>query len=198
MEPQNRNRRLPCSEWRRWVQVTYRFQLPPNQPYYALPRELSASIIMDIQDGVLGRLWFVDDADNCVRIRLWREQGIIYTSGKDVRRLVSLTTERADVGIQIQHLDQRVYYAQILTNHFMPLEPFPNDRYYAGRVLPGVVQNEIAWRFHVLFDDRRRQQLQREYLWGEVDQGNSHSVATFGSRTVNPWEQEVSSRSQPR
>ncbi|MED6200749.1 hypothetical protein PIB30_088306 [Stylosanthes scabra] len=46
--------------------------------------------------------------------------------------------------------------------------------------------------------EERRQQLQREYLWGEVDQGNSHSVATFGSRTVNPWEQEVSSRSQPR
>ncbi|MED6206285.1 hypothetical protein PIB30_025167 [Stylosanthes scabra] len=81
----------------------------------------------------------------CVRMRLWREEAIIYTSGNDVRRLLSFTTERTDVGIQIQHLNQCVYSAKILTNDFMPVEPFPNDRYYAGRVLPGVVQNEIAW-----------------------------------------------------
>ncbi|MED6200750.1 hypothetical protein PIB30_088307 [Stylosanthes scabra] len=109
-------------------------------------RELSASIIMDGQDGVLGRLWFVDDVDNCVRMRLWRERAIIYTSGNDVRRLVSLTIERTDVGIQIQHLDQRVYSAQILTNDFMPLEPFQNDRYYAGCNTPKLT-NQVANMF---------------------------------------------------
>ncbi|MED6147664.1 hypothetical protein PIB30_045887 [Stylosanthes scabra] len=152
-EMNGKNRHMPCYEWRKWDQVIYRFKLLPNQPYYALPRELSTTILRDGVD----RIWFVDDANNCVRISLW--QGL-------------------------------------LTEDLVPLEPTPKPRCYAARVLPGWVQNQLAWRYHVIFDDARLQQLRQQFLFGEVYQGNSNSVPTFGSRTVAMREQEACSRPQ--
>ncbi|MED6147665.1 hypothetical protein PIB30_045888 [Stylosanthes scabra] len=134
------NHRLPCSEWRKWDQVIYRFQLPPNKPYYALPRELSSTIIRDGVD----RVWFIDNAENCVRMRLWREKDIMFISAKDVKKLVRFCTQRADVGIEIQHLNQKAFSAQILTHEFVPLQPFPNAEFFAGRVLPRHVQNQLT------------------------------------------------------
>ncbi|MED6154861.1 hypothetical protein PIB30_000363 [Stylosanthes scabra] len=118
MDAQNRNGRLPCSEWRKWDQVIYRFQLPPNQPYYALPWQLAAGIIRDGVD----RIWFVDNVDNCLRMRMWRVEGNIFISGKDVRNFVSFSTQRSDVGFEVQHLNVRLFSAQVLTTDFVPLQ----------------------------------------------------------------------------
>ncbi|MED6209829.1 hypothetical protein PIB30_058472 [Stylosanthes scabra] len=95
MEAQNGNRRLQCSEWRKWDQIIYHFPIRENEPYYALPRELSAKIARED----VTRLWFVDNADRCVRMRLWREGADSFLSGKDVNELMKLSTNKINVGM---------------------------------------------------------------------------------------------------
>ncbi|MED6184979.1 hypothetical protein PIB30_052562 [Stylosanthes scabra] len=59
------------------------------------------------------------------------------------------------------------------------LEPFPNPTLYAGCILPQDVQDELLEQYHFRFDARRRQELEEEYYFEEVDQ-TQHSYAPIG------------------
>ncbi|MED6125676.1 hypothetical protein PIB30_070877 [Stylosanthes scabra] len=140
-----KNRRLPCSEWRKWDQIIYHFRIRENEPYYALPRELSAKIARDD----VSRLWFVDNADNCVRMRLWREGADSFLSGKDVNELMKLSTNKIDVGMQLQYLNRRVFSAEILTMDLVPLEPFPvTSTFMKSMVSEKLIRPRLELRQH--------------------------------------------------
>ncbi|MED6172504.1 hypothetical protein PIB30_050650, partial [Stylosanthes scabra] len=134
--------------------------------YYFVPRELSTKLARDN----VSCLWFVDNADNCVLIILWRDNGGIVINAMDIDELRKLSTNQTEVGIQLQQLKRGVFSAEILTMNLVPIEPFPKPTLYAGRILPQDVQDKLLEQYYFRFDARRYQELEEEYCFGEVDQ----------------------------
>ncbi|MED6180311.1 hypothetical protein PIB30_009100 [Stylosanthes scabra] len=186
MDLRNRNRRVPCSEWRKWDQIIYRFPLPSNKLGATLAR-----------NGV-SRVWFVDNANNCVAIRMWCDNKGTSFHADDVRQFRNLSSRNPEVGMQIQYLKSEVLSAEIMTKGLMPLDPFPNLRFYAGRILPLDVQKELFEEFGVRFNDTRQLELEEEYIFGEVEHVRFNNTPTATSSTVKAWEQEATSRAHAR
>ncbi|MED6193958.1 hypothetical protein PIB30_024139 [Stylosanthes scabra] len=175
----NRIHREPYSQWSKWDQIIYRFPLQQDQANYPLPMQLTQTLA---RNNVM-TVWLVDDADNCVRMRTWRDKKSgWWIHANDVHKFRKLSSDDTEVEIQLQHLKCGVLSAKILTTGLLPLDPFPIPRFYAGSVLPQDVQDELESEYGCRFDETRMEELKEEYLFGEFEQGRLNSARTTISR----------------
>ncbi|MED6208412.1 hypothetical protein PIB30_044840 [Stylosanthes scabra] len=182
--------RLPCSALVPWPGNVYRFPIDNHQETCVVPESLKTKLNKDF----VQQIWFIDDADNCVSIRMRREGQDILMEGEDVSRFRSYSQESIWAGIKVHYFKWGVFSAQVKTWDMKLLKPRPNRNLYAERVLPWDIREDIKNFFGVRFNTDRELLIRQEVNAGYLMEGEDSVVTTELSSNVRQGDDEATSR----
>ncbi|MED6167897.1 hypothetical protein PIB30_007212 [Stylosanthes scabra] len=135
-----------------------------NLNHYLLPDELASKINRD----EVNSLYFIDNADNCVQVEPWRLNNEIYMNGFDLDTFRNLSNAGDWIGVKLKYFVAGVLAVEVFGTNYLPLDAWPIQNLYVGRVLPDHHKRVMEKGFNIKLDGKRELSLHRYMVQEQV------------------------------